>query len=309
MNDDLDPKLLHLYRQLPKEQPSQAVDVAILQAAQQAIATKTYWRPVWGLAASVVMMSSLVWYWQAQQPQELSRAVAVSASPTAPIIEESVAKPVEQDEQDANLLTTDKLSAAPPVAEKPAKKTESLAKAKMQASTEQQALNELKEEFALSAPAAVVEQKNDVEADLLSDVKQEEPVAAKLMASPRVEERAALKAELSQERLGAQAKENINIYKHRVEQVKQVFATNFSQLNVVYQQAVKENANHEQGVVRFKLIVDKNGIVTFCKVASSNLNNPELEAKLVEIVKKFNFGEATEEWRGTYPVYFVYNVQ
>lgn len=308
MNDDLDPKLLHLYRQLPKEQPSQAVDVAILQAAQQAMTTKTYWRPVWGLAASVVMMSSLVWYWQAQQPQELTRAVAVSASPT-PIMEESVAEPVEQDEQGANLLTTDKLSAAPPVAEKPAKKTDSLAKAKIQASTEQQALNELKEEFAPSAPAAVVEQKNDAEADLLADVKQEKPVAAKLMASPRVEERAALKAEPSQERLGAQAKENINIYKHRAEQVRQVFATNFSQLNVIYQQTVKENANHEQGVVRFKLIVDKNGVVTFCKVASSNLNNPELEAKLVEIVKKFNFGEATEEWRGTYPVYFVYNVQ
>jgi TonB family protein len=303
MNDDLDPKLLHLYRQLPKEQPSQAVDMAILQAAQQAMATKIYWRPVWGIAASLVMMSSLVWYWQAQQPQELTRAVAVSASSSKPMME-SVAKPVEQDEQAVNLLSTDNLSAAPTIEQKLAKKSESLAKAKVQNSP--QAINQLEELAAAPAPVMSVEKTQQLNEQMMADktVVAKEEIESPLAASAVVAEAAPslrAKQKLTQDT-------TVN-HQQSIERIKQVFEKNFAELNNVYQQSVKNNPNHEQGEVRFKLIVVTNGTVTQCKIVSSDLNNPELEAKLVEIVKKFNFGEATEVWQGTYPVYFLESTQ
>ena len=301
MNDDLDPKLLHLYRQLPKEQPSQAVDMAILQAAQQAMVTKTYWRPVWGIAASLVMMSSLVWYWQAQQPQELSRAVAVSASSPKPMME-SVAKPIEQDEQAVNLLSTDNLSAAPIIEQKPAKKSESLAKTKAQ--NPPQVINELQELAAAPAPVMSVEKHQQLNEQMMADktVVAKEEIESPLAASAMVEEAApSLRAK---QKL---TKDTTLNNQQPIERIRRIFEKNFAELNKVYQQTVKENVNHEQGVVRFKLTVATNGAVIQCKIASSHLNNPELEAKLAEIVKTFNFGEATEEWKGTYPVYFVDN--
>ncbi|HNC03614.1 MAG TPA: AgmX/PglI C-terminal domain-containing protein [Agitococcus sp.] len=300
MNDDLDPKLQHLYRQIPKEQPSQAVDSAILQAAQQSIANKTYWRPVWGIAASVVMMSSMVWYWQAQQPQELARAVAVSASLPKPMME-SVAKPVEQDEQAVNLLSTDNLSAAPTIEQKPAKKSESLAKTKAQ--NPPQVINELKELAAAPAPVMSVEKPQQLNKQMMAD---KNIVAKEEIESPLA---ASTVAKLEQTSSSLRVKQSLNKTteshnQQAIERIRRVFEKNFVELNSVYQQALKEDANLEQGVVHFKLIIDEKGTVASCMVASSTLNNPELEAKFVEIVKKFNFGEATEEWKGTYPVYF-----
>lgn len=298
MNDDLDPKLLHLYRQLPKEQPSQAVDMAILQAAQQAMTTKTYWRPVWGIAASLVMMSSLMWYWQAQQPQELSRAVAVSASSPKPMME-SVAKSVKQDEQAVNLLSTDNLSAAPTIEQKPAKKSESLAKTKAQ--NPPQVINELQELAVAPAPVMSVEKPQQLNEQMMANkaLVAKEEIESRLAASVMVEEAApSLRAK---QKL---TKETTLNNQQPIERIRRIFEKNFAELNKVYQQAVKENANHEQGVVRFKLTVATNGAVIQCKIASSDLNNPELEAKLAEIVKTFNFGETTEEWKGTYAVYF-----
>jgi len=127
------------------------------------------------------------------------------------------------------------------------------------------------------------------------------------MASPAITDNLSAKREKVAEGLSAKLNQtqDKNINNQRTpEQVRVVFEKNSAQFNVVYQQALKEDANLEQGVVRFKLIIDEKGTVASCMVASSTLNNPELEAKFVEIVKKFNFGEATEEWKGTYPVYF-----
>jgi hypothetical protein len=272
--------------------------MAILQAAQQAMATKIYWRPVWGIAASLVMMSSLVWYWQAQQPQELSRAVAVSASSPKPMME-SVAKPAKQDEQAVNLLSTDNLSAAPTIEQKLAKKSESLAKAKVQNSP--QAINQLEELAAAPAPVMSVEKPQQLNEQMMANkaVVAKEEIESRLAASVMVEEAApSLRAK---QKL---TKETIFNNQQPIERIRRIFEKNFAELNDVYQQTVKENANYEQGVVRFKLTVATNGAVIQCKIASSDLNNPELEAKLAEIVKTFNFGEATEEWKGTYAVYF-----
>lgn len=299
MNDDLDPKLLHLYRQLPKEQPSQAVDMAILHAAQQAIAPKTYWRPVWGIAASVVMMSSLVWYWQAQQPQELSRAVAVSAAPSAPMME-SVAKPAEQDEQRANVLTTDNPSAAPAIEETPAKKSVSLSKTTAQ--NLPQALNELKELATAPTPAPVMstERYQELDEQMMAD----KTIAAKKEAElPLAENTTLPPPSLSAKQ--KLTKDTALNNQQAIERIKQVFEKNMTELNRVYQQAITENPSLKQGIVRFKLIIDTNGTVIDCNIAASDLNQPDLEATFVEIVKKFNFGEAHESWSGTYPISFV----
>jgi len=246
------------------------------------------------------MMSSLVCYWQAQQPQELSRAVAVSASSPKPMME-SVAKSVKQDEQAVNLLSTDNLSAAPTIEQKPAKKSESLAKTKAQ--NPPQVINELKELAAAPAPVMSVEKPQQLNKQMMAD---KNIVAKEEIESPLA---ASTVAKLEQTSSSLRVKQSLNKTteshnQQAIERIRRVFEKNFVELNSVYQQALKEDANLEQGVVHFKLIIDEKGTVASCMVASSTLNNPELEAKFVEIVKKFNFGEATEEWKGTYPVYF-----
>lgn len=215
---------------------------------------------------------------------------------------ESVAKPIEQDEQAVNLLSTDNLSAAPIIEQKPAKKSESLAKTKAQ--NPPQVINELQELAAAPAPVMSVEKPQQLNEQMMADktVVAKEEIESPLAASAMVEEAApSLRAK---QKL---TKDTTLNNQQPIERIRRIFEKNFAELNKVYQQTVKENVNHEQGVVRFKLTVATNGAVIQCKIASSHLNNPELEAKLAEIVKTFNFGEATEEWKGTYPVYFVDN--
>ncbi|MFO1392088.1 MAG: AgmX/PglI C-terminal domain-containing protein [Agitococcus sp.] len=307
-NDGLDTRLQQLYRQIPKEQPSQAVDSAILQAAQQSIANKTYWRPVWGIAASVVMMSSLVWYWQAQQAQELARAVAVSAPPPQ-------AKPVPQksfednaEDENAVMAADDFDSIHDQVVEEKVTVNKPAERALLSAKSKQE-LVQTEELRQLPAAAPVISlEKTQAEADaLVAESQAEQAKQARVMASPAMTDNLSAKREKKAEGLSAKLNQtqDKNINNQRTpEQVRAIFERNFAQLNTVYQQALTENANLEQGVVRFKLIIDEKGTVVSCMVASSTLNYPELEAKFVEIVKKFNFGEAAEEWKGTYPVYF-----
>ena len=78
-SDDLDPRLQQLYRQLPKEQPSPELDATILTAAQQAIKKPSRWLMPFSMAASVVMVGSLVLYWT-KQPETLQQATATSSS-------------------------------------------------------------------------------------------------------------------------------------------------------------------------------------------------------------------------------------
>lgn len=310
-NDGLDTRLQQLYQQIPKEQPSQAIDSAILQAAQQSIANKTYWRPVWGIAASVVMMSSLVWYWQAQQPQELARAVAVSAPP--PQAKPVPQKSFEENAKDENAVMAedefgnlhDQVVEEKVTVNKSVERPLLLQTKSKQESVQTEELRQLP----VAAPVISLE-KTQAEADaLVAEPQAEQANEARVMASPAMTDNLSAKREKKAEGLSAKLNntqdKNININNQRTpEQVRAIFERNFAQLNTVYQQAFKEDVNLEQGVVRFKLIIDEKGTVASCMVASSTLNNPELEAKFVEIVKKFNFGEATEEWKGTYPVYF-----
>ncbi|HNP02508.1 MAG TPA: AgmX/PglI C-terminal domain-containing protein, partial [Agitococcus sp.] len=269
----------------------------------------TYWRPVWGIAASVVMMSSLVWYWQAQQPQELARAVAVSAPP--PQAKPVPQKTFEENAKDENAVMAedefgslhDQVVEEKVTVNKPAEHQLLLQAKSKKESSQTEELRQL----AAAAPAISLENRQ-AEADaLVAEPQAEQAKQARVMASPAITDNLSAKREKKAEGLSAKLNQtqDKNINNQRTpEQVRAVFEKNFAQFNLAYQQALKENANLEQGVVRFKLIIDEKGTVASCMVASSTLNNPELEAKFVEIVKKFNFGEATEEWKGTYPVYF-----
>lgn len=97
------------------------------------------------------------------------------------------------------------------------------------------------------------------------------------------------------------------ISKRTTEDIRRVFDQNGGRLNNAYQRALKDDPSME-GTVRLKLVVDPSGKVVSCEIASSALNNPELEAKIVAIVKSFNFGaDDVETWKGTYPVNFYPN--
>ena len=95
--------------------------------------------------------------------------------------------------------------------------------------------------------------------------------------------------------------------KRSQEDIRRIFDQNGGRLNNAYQRALKDDPSME-GTIRLKLVVDPNGKVTSCEVASSDLNNSELEAKIVALVRGFNFGEDdVEVWKGTYPVNFYPN--
>ncbi len=96
-SDDLDPRLQHWYKQLTKEQPSPELDAKILAAAQQAIKKPSRWLMPFSMAASLVMVSSLVLYW-AKQPEALQQATATSSSPEKRIAETKVTSPAPANE-------------------------------------------------------------------------------------------------------------------------------------------------------------------------------------------------------------------
>jgi len=92
------------------------------------------------------------------------------------------------------------------------------------------------------------------------------------------------------------------IGKRTQEEIRYVFNKYSGKIDSAYQRALKDDPSME-GTVRLRMVIDPNGTVTSCEIASSDLNNPELEAKIVAIVKSFNFGDDNVEvWKGTFPV-------
>jgi TonB family protein len=97
------------------------------------------------------------------------------------------------------------------------------------------------------------------------------------------------------------------IGKRTTEDIRRIFDQNGGRLNNAYQRALKDDPSME-GTIRLKLTIDPSGKVLSCEISSSELNNPELEAKIASLVKGFNFGDDdVEVWKGTYPVNFYPN--
>lgn len=91
------------------------------------------------------------------------------------------------------------------------------------------------------------------------------------------------------------------------EDIRKTFDQYGGRLNNLYQRALRNDPTM-QGTVRLKLAVAADGSVTSCSVASSQINNAELEAKIIAVVKGFNFGaDNVEAWSGTHDLNFFPN--
>lgn len=89
-----------------------------------------------------------------------------------------------------------------------------------------------------------------------------------------------------------------------VEDLRKVFDRYGSRLNNPYQRALRDDPNLA-GTLTLKLTINPDGSVASCTVASSQLNNPELEAKIVALVKSFDFGaDNVEVFNGPYTLNF-----
>lgn len=91
------------------------------------------------------------------------------------------------------------------------------------------------------------------------------------------------------------------------EDIRKTFDQYGGRLNNLYQRALRDDPTM-QGTVRLKLTVAPDGSVTAASVATSQLNNPDLEAKILAVVKGFNFGAyEVEIWSGTHDLNFFPN--
>lgn len=74
-----------------------------------------------------------------------------------------------------------------------------------------------------------------------------------------------------------------------LEEIQLVFDRNKGSLYTLYNRALRSNASL-RGVVTIKLTIAPNGRVTACEVVSSELNDPDLERKIVARIMLFDFG-------------------
>jgi periplasmic protein TonB len=87
-------------------------------------------------------------------------------------------------------------------------------------------------------------------------------------------------------------------------EVAQVLDSNKSAIFALYTRALRDNPDL-QGKVVLKLVISPTGDVTSCEVVSSELNNPELERKLVARIKLIHFpAEDVEALSVTHPIEF-----
>lgn len=89
------------------------------------------------------------------------------------------------------------------------------------------------------------------------------------------------------------------------EEVSLVMDKNKGAIYSLYNRALRENPGLE-GKIVFELTISPGGQVTAIRVVSSELNNPELEKKLMARIRLFNFGtKDVEELIVTFPVDFL----
>lgn len=88
------------------------------------------------------------------------------------------------------------------------------------------------------------------------------------------------------------------------EDIRKTFDQYGGRLNNLYQRALRDNPNME-GAVALRLTIAPDGTVTSCTLVSSQLDNPELENRIISAVRGFNFGAAdVEVWSGTHTINF-----
>lgn len=90
-----------------------------------------------------------------------------------------------------------------------------------------------------------------------------------------------------------------------IEELQLVFDKNKGAIYSIYNRSLRKDPTL-QGKVVLKLTIAPSGQVTNCTVVSSELNNPQLERKLVARVKLFRFGQRNVDTMvTTYPIEFL----
>ena len=72
------------------------------------------------------------------------------------------------------------------------------------------------------------------------------------------------------------------------EEIEMVFDRNKGRIYSLYERALRENAEL-QGKLVLELTISPNGEVTMCRVVSSELKDPDLERKIISLVRLFRF--------------------
>ncbi|MDF2445958.1 MAG: hypothetical protein K0S46_1194 [Moraxellaceae bacterium] len=109
-------------------------------------------------------------------------------------------------------------------------------------------------------------------------------------------------AAASESRVGKDGKS-----RRTAEDIRKVFDRNGARLNNLYQRALRDDPTM-QGLVSLSLTVAPDGSVSNASITSSQLNNSELEGKILALVKGFNFGAApVDVWSGNYSLNFYAN--
>jgi TonB family protein len=90
-----------------------------------------------------------------------------------------------------------------------------------------------------------------------------------------------------------------------IEDVKLVFERNKGSIYAIYNRALREEPSL-QGKVVLKLTISPSGGVVDCRIESSELKTPELEAKLLARIRQFDFGSKdVDQMIVTWPVDFL----
>ncbi|MCC6375017.1 MAG: AgmX/PglI C-terminal domain-containing protein [Moraxellaceae bacterium] len=315
-NDGLDARLQQLYRQLPTQEPSSHIDQVILNAAK----IKKTWHQPFSVAATVVMATSLIWYWQAQQPQQLQQAMSVKIYQDVPVVASFPDEPFKE-ESIKNSAPQQKTLAMPssvPQQEKSRNNDapQTAKKSQTVPSMMSDNLTTLEEDNSVevAAPKPVLE--------AITKTKKEEvnqPIAQGALGASQAQEKDNAQRQLSEKRQAnpimakqalmrdAQARldetkperaESKQLATTRLQEVQRVFEQHHVALKNIYLRELSDSLNIK-GELHLKLAITATGKVSQCEVISSNLNNLGLETKLVALVKSFEFGEG-EAWHGEY---------
>ena len=90
-----------------------------------------------------------------------------------------------------------------------------------------------------------------------------------------------------------------------IEEIKLVFERNKGAIYAIYNRALREEPSL-QGKVVLKLTIAPSGGVVDCRIESSELHTPELEAKLLARIRQFDFGaKDVDQMIVTWPVDFL----
>ena len=118
--------------------------------------------------------------------------------------------------------------------------------------------------------------------------------------STQVESQIADPAAEKETRRGADGKA-----RRSTEDIQLVFDKYKGSIYSLYRRALRKNPALE-GTVVLSMVIQPDGTVTKCEVVSSELNDADLERKIVLKVKRINFGAMdVGVWQDTYPISFI----